>query len=247
VSAPLFLVPTDRLEGAAPGDTVLVDGPEGRHAADVVRLRPGEPVLLGDGAGLLATGEVLDGRKGELDVRLSAVERTPGPSPRFTLVQALAKGDRDLLAIEVGTELGLDEVVPWQAERSVVRWRGDRAAKSLRKWEQTLVAATKQARRATVPALAGPADRHTVERRIRTADLALVLHEEASRPLAEIRAPDHGEVLLVVGPEGGISPAETEAFVAAGAVPVRLGSTVLRTSTAGSAALAVLLAGTRWR
>jgi 16S rRNA (uracil1498-N3)-methyltransferase len=247
VSAPLFLVPADRLATAQPGTTVLVDGPEGRHASDVMRLRPGEPVLLGDGAGTLATGEVLAARKGQLEVRVSAVEHAAPPEPRFTLVQALAKGDRDLLAVEVATELGIDEVVPWQAERSVSRWRGDREERSRRRWEQTLLAATKQARRATVPALAPPADRQAVVDRIARADLALVLHEEASEPLAGLDVPQTGDVVLVVGPEGGISPAETEAFVAAGGRAVRLGSTVLRTSTAGSAALAVLLAATRWR
>lgn len=247
MSAPLFLVPPERLATVEPGGTVTIDGPEGRHASDVMRLRAGEPVLVGDGAGTLVTGEVLAARKGELDVLVSEVQRSAPAEPRSTLVQALAKGDRDLLAIEVATELGIDEVVPWQAERSVSRWRGDRAERSRRKWEQTLVAATKQARRATVPVLAPPADRQDVVDRIARADLALVLHEEATEPLAGLEVPPRGDVVLVVGPEGGISPAETEAFVAAGARVVRLGSTVLRTSTAGPAALAVLLSATRWR
>lgn len=247
MSAPLFFTDPGQLSGAAQGDSVLLGGAEGRHAADVSRIGPGEAVLLADGSGLLAQAEVLARRKGELDLRVECVVDVAVPAPRFTLVQALAKGDRDLLAIEVGTELGVDEVVPWQADRSIVRWRGERAAKSHRKWAQTVLAATKQARRPRVPGVAELADRHTVIERIQGADLALVLHEEATEPLAALDLPDAGEVLLVVGPEGGISPEETAAFVAAGASTVRLGSTVLRTSTAGSAAIALLSARTRWR
>lgn len=247
MSAPLFFTAPGRLAGTVPGDPVVLDGPEGRHAADVTRIGPGEAVLLADGSGLLAQAEVAERRKGELDLRVQRVVSVEEPAPRFTLVQALAKGDRDLLAIEVGTELGVDEIVPWQADRSIVRWRGERAAKSHRKWEQTVLAATKQARRPRVPGVTDLADRQTVIERIGAADLALVLHEAATEPLAGLDLPDAGEVLLVVGPEGGISPEETAAFVAAGARKVRLGATVLRTSTAGSAAIALLSSRARWR
>ncbi|GAA1144981.1 16S rRNA (uracil(1498)-N(3))-methyltransferase [Ornithinicoccus hortensis] len=247
MSAPLFFTGQGRLSTVAVDDRFVLDGPEGRHAADVSRLGPGETVLLADGSGLLARSEVVERRKGELELRVQEVVSVAEPDPRFTLVQALAKGDRDLLAIEVGTELGVDDVVPWQADRSIVRWRGERAAKAHRKWEQTVLAATKQARRARVPGVAPLADRQAVIQRIAAADLALVLHEEATEPLAGVDLPGAGEVLLVVGPEGGISPEETQAFVDAGARTVRLGSTVLRTSTAGSAAIALLSARARWR
>lgn len=247
MSAPLFLLPGGALEGTVVGAELVLDGDEGRHAADVARVRPGEPVLLADGSGAVASCEASEAGKGRLVARVLSLHREPEPSPRFTLVQALAKADRDLLAIEVATELGVDEVLPWAAARSVVRWRGERAGKAHAKWQRTLVAATKQARRVRVPRLAPLAGRDDVAARVAGADLALVLHEEATEPLAAVTVPDGGEVLLVVGPEGGISPDETEAFVAAGARTVRLGATVLRTSTAGSAALAVLLARTRWR
>lgn len=247
MSAPLFLLPARALADAAVGTSLRLDGPEGRHAADVTRLRGGEEVLLADGSGRLARCEVTQVGKAQLDAVVRSLSQEPEPSPRFTLVQALAKGDRDLLAIEVGTELGVDAVVPWQADRSISRWRGERASKGLRKWEQTLVAATKQARRARVPDLADLADRRAVVDRVTGADLALVLHEEATEPLATVVPPTQGEVVLVVGPEGGITPEETAAFVAAGARTVRLGSTVLRTSTAGSAAVAVLSGQARWR
>lgn len=247
MSAPLFLLPEGSLSGAVAGAALQLDGPEGRHAAQVTRLRADEPVLLADGSGALAHCTVASVDRASLEATVDTVDHEPLPDPRFTLVQALAKGDRDLLAIEIGTELGLDEVLPWQADRSIVRWRGDRAAKGQRKWSQTLIAATKQARRARVPGLADLAERRTVVERIVAADLTLVLHEEATEPLAEVTLPESGEVLLVVGPEGGITPDERADFVDAGARPVRLGPTVLRTSTAGSAAIAVLSAQARWR
>lgn len=246
MSAPLFLVDAGTLGSVTVGDVVRLDGPEGRHAATVTRLGPGEELLLADGSGRVARGRVTGVGRHELDVALDEVTEEPPPQPRFTLVQALAKGDRDLLAIEVATELGVDEVVPWAASRSVVVWRDDRAAKSHAKWERAVRAASKQARRPRVPEVGQHADRRAVCERIAAADLALVLHEEAAEPLVSVELPAAGEVLIVVGPEGGISPAETAAFRNAGARPVRLGSTVLRTSTAGAAAIAVLSGRTRW-
>lgn len=246
MSAPLFFVGTQALEGRAPGDLVVLDGPEGRHAATVTRLAPGEELLVADGTGRVARGRVRTVARGELDLVVEELTDEPAPQPRFTLVQALAKGDRDLLAIEVATELGVDEVVPWAASRSVVIWRGERASKAHAKWERTLVAAAKQARRPRVPVLAELAHQPTLVARVRAADLALVLHEEAHEPLAAVELPAEGEVLLIVGPEGGISREETQALTDAGARTVRLGSTVLRTSTAGAAALALLSGGSRW-
>jgi 16S rRNA (uracil1498-N3)-methyltransferase len=249
VTAPLFLVPLGALGDAAGSGpaTYQLDGPEGRHAADVQRLGPGEPVLLSDGAGRLARCTVSAARKGVLDLAVDEVEDVPLSSPRWVLVQALAKGDRDLQALEAATELDVDEIVPWQADRSIVRWRAERADKAHRRWEQAVAAATKQSRRARVPVVAPLAVRHTLLARVGRAALTLVLHEEATEPLSAVELPSAGEVLLVVGPEGGVSPQELAALTAAGARAVRLGSTVLRTSTAGPAALAVLNARSRWR
>ncbi|HSO64225.1 MAG TPA: 16S rRNA (uracil(1498)-N(3))-methyltransferase [Ornithinibacter sp.] len=247
MTLPLHLLAPESLAGRGVGDTVVLDGPEGRHAATVRRTRVGEHLLLTDGAGLRAEGEVVAVGPGTLDLRVVAVAHDPEPSPRLVLVQALAKNDRDDQAVEAATECGVDEVVPWQASRSVVQWRGERGEKAWRKWDAVLVAATKQSRRTRRPVLAPTETTADLARRVGAAAAAYVLHEDARMPLATVTLPDAGDVVLVVGPEGGVSPEELTALEAAGAVAVRLGSTVLRSSSAGPAALAVLSAMSRWR
>jgi 16S rRNA (uracil1498-N3)-methyltransferase len=252
VSAPLFLLERGGLDGAGLGSLVELAGPEGRHAVQVRRVRTGERVDLADGAGTRIEGVVRRVRSGrddagpEVELEVLAVRTEPAPDPRLVLVQALAKGDRDLAAVETATELGIDEVVPWPAERSIVVWRDDRAVKARKRWAATVFAATKQARRSWLPVVAPLESTEVLVDRIGRAALALVLHEEAERPLATVELPTAGDVVLVVGPEGGITPGELDRLEAAGAVPVRLGSTVLRSSSAGPAALAALSARTRW-
>ena len=247
MTAPLFFVEPARLQGAQAGATVLLEGSEGRHAATVRRIGVGEPVLLSDGAGTRASAVVAAADRDALTLRLEAVDLVTPPDPRFVLVQALAKGDRDEQAIESATELGVDEVVPWQAGRSIVVWRGDRAVKAHRKWESVVRAATKQSRRPLAPVVSPLETTRQLAGRLEGAALALVLHEDAGMPLASVELPAAGDVVLVVGPEGGISPEELAAFEAAGAMAVRLGESVLRSSSAGPAALAVLSAASRWR
>ena len=247
MTAPLFFISADQLARAAPGSVVVLDGPEGRHGATVKRIGIGERVLLADGIGHRAEAVVEAVGAGELHLRLHSITEEPQPDSRFVLIQALAKGDRDEQAIEAATELGIDEVVPWQAARSIVIWRGERAARSLRKWESVVLAATKQSRRTRLPLVSAPVSQAAVIQRIERAALSVVLHEEAMLPLAGLELPPSGDVLLIVGPEGGISPDELSAFVAAGAVAVRLGHSVLRSSSAGPAALAVMSAAGRWR
>ena len=247
MTAPLFFVAADQLSGAEPGSVIVLDGPEGHHGATVKRIGVGERVLLADGAGQRADAVVESVGVGELHLRLQAITQEPLPDPRFVLIQALTKGDRDEQAIEAATELGVDEVVPWQAMRSVVIWRGERASRSRRKWESVVLAASKQSRRVRVPVLGALANQAGVIQRVEQAALAVVLHEEAALPLAGLELPPSGDVVLVVGPEGGISPDELGAFVEAGAVVARLGSSVLRSSSAGPAALAVMSAAGRWR
>jgi 16S rRNA (uracil1498-N3)-methyltransferase len=248
VTAPVFrLVPL-------PAEPVFtLAGAEGRHAATVRRLRPGERLDVTDGAGGVLVCEVAAVRREELDCRV--LERTghAPPTPRVVVAQALAKGDRGELAVELLTEVGVDEIVPWAAARAVVRWTGDRGVRSHARWSATAVEAAKQSRRLHWPLVAPLAATPTVAERLRAASLALVLDEQATAALPiELgrrlaAGPPPAEIMLVVGPEGGVAGDELAAFVAAGALPVRLGPTVLRTSTAGVVAAAVLLAATgRW-
>ena len=239
MTRPLFFVPTDALTA----DRVVIDGDEGRHAADVRRLRVGEPVDVGDGGGKLVRGQVAESGRGRLVVEVQDRRDVPPADPAFVVVQALAKGGRDEDAVEAMTEIGVDEVLGWQAARSVARW-SDRTA---HRWTATARAAAKQARRAWVPATAGPLTTTDVAGMLAVAALAVVLHEDATQSLAAVPVPTSGRVVIVVGPEGGVTDDEVAAFAAAGARVCRLGEQVLRTSTAGVAALSVLSAATRWR
>lgn len=252
MSAPVFLVTPARVAGVAAGDVVTVDGAEGRHAVAVKRLAVGEAVELVDGAGTRLRGEVAAtvGRD-VLEVRVLAVEVEPEPDPRLVVVQALPKGERGDLAVELLTEVGVDAVVPWSASRCVAQWRGEKAVRGVEKWRTTAREAAKQARRARVPDVAALASTADVVALLGAAAVRLVLHEAAVEPLAEVvgaTAGLRGDVVLVVGPEGGIAEDELAAFAAAGARAVRLGPTVMRTSTAGAVAAAVVLAAAgRWR
>lgn len=247
MSAPLFLLPPDRLRDAAAGRPLLLDGPEGRHAADVTRVRVGAELLVADGEGTLARGRATRVQRGEVELVVSEVRTEPLPGASFTLVQALAKGDRDVLAVELATELGVDTIVPWAARRCVVVWRSQRATGSREKWVGAAIAAAKQSRRARVPQVTNQVDLGGLVQRVGASALTLVLHEEATLSLAHVDLPSTGEVILVVGPEGGVAPEELAALREAGGRPVRLGPTVLRTSTAGGAALAALSVRKRWQ
>ena len=237
MSAPLFLV-----DALPTGDRFTLEGPEGHHAAAVQRLRVGEHLVLADGRGGSAAAEVTAVGRSGLDVRVGARSHAPATDPRLVVVQGIAKGDRGELAVQAMTEVGVDEIVPWAAARAVAQWRGERGDKARGKWVSTAREAAKQARRPWLPVIAGDPDCSTkrVAARIGGAAAAFVLHEEATDRLSAVDLPASGDILLVVGPEGGITDAELGAFVSAGAAAVRLGSEVLRTSTAGVAALSAL-------
>jgi 16S rRNA (uracil1498-N3)-methyltransferase len=240
---PLFLVSPGELAG----HTVTLSGAEGHHAAAVRRLRAGERADVSDGAGTLAEGIVAAVGKDFVTVDLRTVHAVPAPQPRLVVAQALPKGDRGELAVELMTEIGVDVVVPWAADRSITKWQGERGAKALGKWRATAREAAKQSRRAWLPDVTPLATTAALARRVSEIGLAITLEADASARLSEVPLPQTGEVLLLVGPEGGISPAERAALREAGAVEARLGPTVLRTSTAGAAAAAILLDRTaRW-
>ncbi len=238
MSASLFLV------AALPSDDrYTLDGPEGHHAATVARLRPGEELLLGDGRGGLASATVTGVGRDTLTVAVDARRYVPPADPSIVVVQALAKGERGERAVQAMTEAGVDAVVPWAAARSVVVWRGERGERAGRRWSDIAREAAKQARRPWLPQVPAAAESTAaVAARLRAAATALVLHEEATERLTTARLPERGEVVVVVGPEGGVTPAEVATFEAAGARPVRLGPSILRTSTAGLAAVVVLQA-----
>jgi 16S rRNA (uracil1498-N3)-methyltransferase len=248
VSNPVFFTAAGTLDQHVPGSTFVLAGTEARHAVTVKRLAVGETVDIADGAGKRLTGTVTAAAPGELTVECSEVASEPRPDIRLVLVQALAKGDRDELAAETATELGIDAVVPWQAERSIVRWKAERAAKAHAKWQSVVTAAAKQARRAWIPEVRAAVDGAGLQAAVAAADLAVILHEDAVRPLRQVlaawaggAASDAGsgaprEVLLIVGPEGGISQREVTRLCDAGAVTALLGHHVLRSSTAGPAA-----------
>ncbi len=245
---PVFLLSAEVLRDAVPGADVTVAGDEGRHGVTVRRLRVGESVDLVDGAGRRAAGTVAATGARDFTVSVLTVMDEPEPQTRLTVVQALAKGDRAESAVEMLTECGVDRIVPWAAHRSVSVWRGERASKGANRWRAVAAAATKQSRRSRVPTIGELADSERVAQLLAGARLGLVLHEEAAARLSRLEPPaDSGDVVIVVGPEGGITPEELARFDSVGALTVRLGESVLRTSTAGVAAAAILLAASgRW-
>jgi 16S rRNA (uracil1498-N3)-methyltransferase len=242
---PVFLAEQLPPEGAE----TMLDGPEGRHAATVRRLRAGERMTLADGRGGLALCEVLGVGRDQLQLRVLRRASEPAPELQVTLAQALIKGQRGELAVELAVEAGVDAVVPWRANRCVAHWDcGSRGGKALARWQQTAREAAKQSRRAWVPPVAEPVTTTELAQRCAAAAGCLVLHEAATGTLPSVSLPATGELLLVVGPEGGLTDTELATLVAAGGQPVRLGPAVLRSSSAGAVALGAIGAlSQRWR
>ena len=213
----------------------------------VKRIRVGEQVTLTDGAGTAATVTVTATAKTSLSATVDAVASTEPEMPRVVVVQAIPKGDRGELAVEMLTEVGVDVIVPWAASRSVSVWRGDKQAKALAKWRSTAREAAKQSRRSWFPEVADLVGTSEVVDLLRTRPCPWCSTRRPPDRWPTCRCPGRGEIVIVVGPEGGISDEELAAFATVGAEPVRMGTSVLRTSTAGVAATAALLARTRWK
>lgn len=247
MSTALFYV--DALPGA--GELAVVDGDEGFHASNVRRIRVGEQLDLSDGAGVLAHCVVEETAKGRLSARVTERVDIAVPRPTVTVVQALPKSDRSELAVELATEAGADSFVAWQATRCVARWDGPKVEKGLRRWEAVARSAARQSRRAYVPAVEGVVSTPVLTQRVADAvaggAVVLALHESATEPFAELPLGQADSLMLIVGPEGGIADEEIAALTGAGAKAVRLGPTVLRTSTAAAVALGAIGALTeRW-
>lgn len=231
---PLFFV--DHLPA---GEQVVLTGEEARHAAKVRRVTVGEAVLVADGLGAIADCVVTAVEENSVALAVQDWRTVPLPDPLLVVAQAPPKGDRAELAVELMTELGVDEIVPWLAERAIVRWRDGRDVRALQRWRRTAREAAKQSRRPRVPLVAEAMTTAQLVDRF-AAQRILVLHEDAEDRLAGCALPATGMILLVVGPEGGVTGDELASFTAAGATAVRLGDPVLRTSTAGAAACAAL-------
>lgn len=252
MTRPLFLADPDALTDASPGSRVSFEGAEARHAAKTRRLRVGEHIDISDGRGCRVTGSTTEVSSDRVAVDVVEVVREPQPQPRIVVVQALAKGDRGERAVETMTEVGVDVIVPWAAQRCVTRWDHQREIKGRERWASTARESAKQSRRAWIPEVTGLADLDQVRSRVAAAGVALVLDTDG-RPLPQIIAgQDHSaergqqDWVVIVGPEGGFEAAERDALVSAGAQVAGLGPTVLRTSTAGTVAAAIIASWQRW-
>ncbi|MET3768762.1 16S rRNA (uracil1498-N3)-methyltransferase [Marisediminicola sp. UYEF4] len=232
-----FYLSEDTTQATA-GDRITIVGAEARHAVTVSRVQVGDRLVVGNGAGLVAHGTVVTADPGELTLTVDEVTTTPPAQPAVFLAQALAKGDRDEYAVQAASELGVDGVIPWSAQRSIVRWEGPKVKKGHERWSAIVREATKQSMRPWLPDVAPLVSTKQLAQ-LAGSTRMLVLEPTAQLRLSDVR-PDERDIVLVVGPEGGIAPGELAHLTAGGAEPVRLGDTVLRTSTAGPAAIAVL-------
>lgn len=235
---PMFFA--EDAELSAVGESFTLTGPEAKHASVVRRMSAGEAIQLTNGRGLRIRGTVASSAQEFVVVKVSNAEIEAKPKVQLTLVQALAKGDRDELAIQAATELGIFEVVPWQADRSVSRWEGSKIAKGVQRWQQIVQEAAKQALRVYVPTVAQPQSTKQLIQSLGSFTQVLVLDPTADIGLGSLEIAAAGSVAIVVGPEGGISNSELQAFKAANCIRVHLGNHVLRTSTAGLAAISAI-------
>jgi 16S rRNA (uracil1498-N3)-methyltransferase len=243
VTLPVFVVDAAALHA----DHIALDGDEGRHAVVVKRIRVGEAIVLTDGAGHGAECVVTAVAKTSLEAEVRVRREEPVAVPRLVIVQAIPKGDHAERAVDLLTEVGADVIVPWAAARNVVTWNGERGQKALQRWRLTAKAAAKQSRRLRFPGVTELHSTHDVVRLVERAARAFVLHESAEQPLQHVDIAGDGDVVLIVGPEGGITDDELRMLHEAGAEPVRLGPSVLRSSSAGVVAASVVLSRTsRW-
>jgi 16S rRNA (uracil1498-N3)-methyltransferase len=228
----------ESLESTTVGSTIVLEGPEGRHAATVSRVRVGETLALGNGRGLMVSAEVIATSKDVVELRVESVEQKQEDSPHISLVQALAKTDRDERAIEAATDLGINAVIPWAADRSISQWVGPKVEKGISRWSAIVREASKQSIRAFVPRVEPLLMTSQLPAEL-SGDHIVVLDPTGNIPLSQVEL-DGRNIALIVGPEGGITDAELSRLSDAGATIVTLGTNILRTSTAGPAALAIL-------
>ena len=227
---------------SAVGTSFTLGGPEAKHAISVRRMTIGESISVSDGSGVKMRGKVTKVKKETLEISIESIEELFAPKSQLVLIQALAKGDRDELAIQACTELGLFGVIPWQADRSISIWKAEKKQKGQARWQSIVTEAAKQSLRAFIPRVEQVLDSQELISALEVFDQVLILEPEADKSITEINPPAEGKVAIVVGPEGGISEQELESFRKSGFSSVRLGRGVLRTSTAGMAAVSYLQA-----
>ena len=221
------------------GETVVLSGDEARHAAKAARLRVGEKISLGDGRGTIAQAEAIDVSADQVSLVVVSSQTAVESSPPLWLVQSLAKSGRDEQAIEQATEVGVNEVIPLQASRSVVTWDGKKRESGVSRWQRIVTEATKQSIQPFLPLVRDVCGVEQVAQLGAEATI-LALDHRAEIGLFDLPLASDRPIAVVVGPEGGLSEGELETLVGAGATRVRLGPGVLRTSSAGPIALSLL-------
>lgn len=251
MTLPVFRADTSQL-AVNPGDTILLTGEEGRHAATVKRLRIGEELIIGDGHGTVTTcvvTELVD--KGTLAAEVCSRDTIPAAHPAVTIVQAIPKGERAELSVDLATQAGADTIIPWKSSRTIPKWNDKKAQKSREKWQKTATEAAKQARRAWDPQVAPLAGLRDITELVAqtkaNGGLTAILHESATSKFAELPFAKASEIVLIIGPEGGLSDEEIAALEEAGGQTVIMGNTVLRTASAAAVALGALgVLAERW-
>ena len=218
------------------GSSYSFNSEDANHAIKVLRIEVGEIFRVSDGNGGWAIVQVNEVTKRSLETTVLEVGCQEPLEIQFTVVQALPKSDRAKEAVELLTEAGADVIVPWLANRSISR------TEVISKFVTTAREASKQSRRLFIPQLHETVKEKGVIELIKSADLALVFHESAQVKLSEIITPQTKarNVVIVIGPEGGITDEELAAFAAAGAQIAGLGRPILRSAHAGLAALSAV-------
>ena len=224
------------------GSSFTLGGPEAKHAVSVRRMSIGEAIAVSDGSGIKIRGRVSKLQKETLELSVESIDEILPPNCQLFLVQALAKGDRDELAIQACTELGVFGVIPWQAERSISIWKAEKRQKGQTRWQAIVTEAAKQSLRAFIPKVGEVLDSQELVSALAGFDQVLILDPDSTTSITDLTPRATGRVAVVVGPEGGMSEQELESFAKAGFSSVRLGAGVLRTSTAGMAAVSYLQA-----
>lgn len=207
--------------------------PEQASHAKALRIRTGEQIAITDGSGKVAFASVTGDNPVSFQIHHISVEDMA--APRFHLVQALAKNDRDEMALQASVELGCRSVTPWQASRSIVKW-DQKAERNQSRWQAIAIEAMKQSQQSFLCEVRPLANTKV----LRPIGIGIILDPRGEAPLSSVAA--HDDYTIVVGPEGGISEEELLVLKSAGFRSYRMGAAVLRASTAGPAAIAALAA-----